>query len=68
MEHYKLSRTHWYDLTIDKQDCENEVYQWRLCLDASGLAALIRSVDLATNEGKMARVIGLRRKKPSGKR
>ena len=32
-------------------------------VDSSGLAGLIRSIDLATNEGKIARAIGLRAKK-----
>lgn len=35
--------------------------------DWSGLAGLIRSVDLATNEAKVARALGLPRKRPKKK-
>ena len=55
-----------YNLTIKRfQGDENkdEVFNWRFQLDASGLAALVRSVDSATSEAKMARSIGLKRKR-----
>ncbi|MCH8852469.1 MAG: hypothetical protein IID41_07400 [Planctomycetes bacterium] len=55
-----------YELTITRPGNEDSVYAWRFCLDATGLAALIRSIDVATNEGKMARSIGLRRKRRPG--
>ncbi len=59
-DHYQLSitRVRGGGLT------EENVFCWGLNLDASGVAALIRSVDLATTEFNMARSIGLRRKRP----
>ncbi len=67
MQYSKAAGAGWYNLIIQRDDTEaSEIYKFMLYLDASGLAALIRSVDLATNEGQMARAIGLprsRRKK-----
>lgn len=53
-----------YRLRIEHTGSDRIVYEWGLWLDATGLAAILRSVDLATNEGQAARSIGLRRKKP----
>lgn len=53
-----------YELQLRRSANDRVIHEWVLRLDATGLAALLRSVDLATNEGQAARSIGLRRKKP----
>ncbi len=66
MKFYKSDTRQSYDLTITRRTDpagNDKVFEWHLNLDATGLAALIRSVDTATNEGKMASAIGLKRKR-----
>ena len=64
MEFWKDTTVQTYDLEIARRtDDEHKAFSWSFSLDATGLAALIRSVETATNEGKMARSIGLRRKR-----
>jgi len=68
MQHNKQdSLRGWYKVIIQRETKVEEdklkIQQCFLYLDATGLAALIRSLDVATNEGVMARSIGLRRKK-----
>lgn len=66
MDYYKRSTCQGYELKLTRasgSESDHTVFEWEFTLDASGLAALIRSVDLATNEGKMAMSIGLKRKR-----
>lgn len=64
MEFWKGNTTKTYDLEITRRTGDDlKVFSWTFTLDATGLAALIRTVETATNEGKMARSIGLRRKR-----
>ncbi len=66
MKFHKVGTLERYDLTVTRADgseSDHTVFRWEFNLDATGLAALIRSVDLATNESKMARSIGLKRKR-----
>ena len=66
MVYHKRGTCQAYELTITRgsgAESDHTVFEWIFRLDASGLAALIRSVDTATNEGKMASAIGLKRKR-----
>lgn len=66
MQFYKRGTCKGYELTLTRDsgpESDHTVFEWEFNLDASGLAALIRSVDTATNEGKMASAIGLKRKR-----
>lgn len=66
MEYYKRVTSRGYELTLTRDsgsESDHTVFKWEFGLDATGIAALIRSVDLATNEGKMASSIGLKRKR-----
>lgn len=66
MDYYKRSTGKGYELTLTRSsgaEGDHTVFEWEFTLDASGLAALIRSVDLATSERKMANSIGRKRAK-----
>ncbi|KKM88723.1 hypothetical protein LCGC14_1255790 [marine sediment metagenome] len=52
-----------YRLDLTREPDESVVVTQLFYADPSGLAGLIRSLDQATNEGKVARAIGLRTKK-----
>ncbi len=52
-----------YRLDLIRESDESVVVTHEFRADSTGLAGLIRSIDLATNEGKVARAIGLRTKK-----
>lgn len=52
-----------YIVSIHRRDGNDTIFEWLMWADPSGVAALIRSIDLATNEANLARSIGLKRVK-----
>lgn len=52
-----------YRLHLVSLDDARIAASWEFNADLSGLAAVLRSVDLATNDAQVARAIGLRKKR-----
>ena len=56
--------SYYYYLKLAETGCDNEVAIWKFEVDATGLGALIIAIERATTEAKIARGIGLKRKRP----
>ena len=52
-----------YIVEVRTRESSNIVLSFDVWADYTGLAGLLRSVDLATNEGRVAHAVGLRRKR-----
>lgn len=56
-----------YHVEIRRDGGKEVIASWFAHASPSGLAGLIRAIDLATNEAKVARALGLGRKRPKKK-